>query len=109
MEHRVPMGVGRAAMVVLTVVMVRLSSGCLVPRAFAQTASQTSNSTAKSAQDTSSSNPKAHRRRTTVQETEGSALELTKAEELIQKKDFAQAEPLLKKVVASDASNYVAW
>jgi len=35
--------------------------------------------------------------------------ELTRAEELIQKKDYAAAEPLLHKVVESDPGNYVAW
>ena len=35
--------------------------------------------------------------------------ELTKAEELIQKQDYAAAEPLLHKVVKSDPANYVAW
>src|SRR5271165_137188 len=35
--------------------------------------------------------------------------ELTQAEDLIQKRDFAAAEPLLRKVVASDPANYVAW
>jgi tetratricopeptide (TPR) repeat protein len=35
--------------------------------------------------------------------------ELTRAEELIQKADYAAAEPLLQKVVEHDAANYVAW
>ena len=35
--------------------------------------------------------------------------ELTQAEAAIDKKDYAGAEPLLKKVVAADPSNYVAW
>ena len=35
--------------------------------------------------------------------------ELTKAEDLIQKKDYASAEPLLHKVVGDDPSNYEAW
>ena len=34
---------------------------------------------------------------------------MTKAEEFIQKRDFAQAEPLLRKLVESDAANYVGW
>ena len=41
---------------------------------------------------------------------EGSAPpELTRAEDLIQKRDYGAAEPLLRKVVASDPANYVAW
>jgi tetratricopeptide (TPR) repeat protein len=35
--------------------------------------------------------------------------ELTKAENAIQKHDYGSAEPLLKKVVATDPSNYQAW
>jgi len=44
-----------------------------------------------------------------VEETEPPPVELTKAEELIQKRDYAGAEPLLRKVVADDPTNYVAW
>ena len=46
---------------------------------------------------------------TTVAEEEGPPPELAKAEEFIQKQDLAQAEPLLRKVVESDAANYVGW
>src|ERR1700682_153238 len=35
--------------------------------------------------------------------------ELTQAEESIQKHDYGTAEPLLRKVVERDPSNYVAW
>src|SRR5271166_4254029 len=35
--------------------------------------------------------------------------ELAQAEDAIQKKDYAAAEPLLKKVVAADSANYEAW
>jgi tetratricopeptide (TPR) repeat protein len=35
--------------------------------------------------------------------------ELTQAESDIEKRDFASAEPLLKKVVAADPNNYQAW
>jgi len=35
--------------------------------------------------------------------------ELMQAEEAIEKKDYAAAEPLLKKVVAADTANYEAW
>jgi tetratricopeptide (TPR) repeat protein len=35
--------------------------------------------------------------------------ELAQAETAIEKKDFASAEPLLKKVVAADPANYQAW
>ena len=46
---------------------------------------------------------------TRVEEDVGPPPELTKAEDLIQKKDYAAAEPLLRKVVGDDPTNYVAW
>jgi tetratricopeptide (TPR) repeat protein len=46
---------------------------------------------------------------TAVAEEEAPPPELTKAEELIQKQNLAEAEPLLRKVVESDPANYVAW
>ncbi len=46
---------------------------------------------------------------TTVEEEVAPPPEMTKAEALIQKRSFAEAEPLLKKVVESDPTNYVAW
>ncbi|MGB8065538.1 MAG: tetratricopeptide repeat protein [Candidatus Sulfotelmatobacter sp.] len=62
---------------------------------------------------TGSSSSKAHHKTThhteVVEEVEGPPPELTKAEGFIQKQDFAQAQPLLRKVVESDATNYVAW
>jgi tetratricopeptide (TPR) repeat protein len=60
----------------------------------------------------SSSSQKSHRkapRRTTVPDEQGPDPELSKAEELIQKQDYAGAEPLLRKAVADDPENYVAW
>jgi len=44
-----------------------------------------------------------------VAEETGPPPELTQAEALIQKRDYATAEPLLKKVVAADPANYEAW
>src|SRR5437870_6219281 len=38
-----------------------------------------------------------------------SPTELTQAETAIEKKDYATAEPLLKKIVERDSVNYVAW
>ena len=46
---------------------------------------------------------------TTVAEEEETPPELTKAEDFIQKQDYAAAEPLLRKVTSEDATNYVAW
>jgi tetratricopeptide (TPR) repeat protein len=44
-----------------------------------------------------------------VAEEVGPPPELTKAEELIQRRDYASAEPLLQKVVSRDPANYEAW
>jgi Flp pilus assembly protein TadD len=57
----------------------------------------------------SAAGKKSHRHRTTVAEEEGPQPELAKAEELIQKRDYTQAEAVLQKLVASDPENYVAW
>ena len=57
----------------------------------------------------SSSSQNTHHHHTTVSEEQEPSPELTKAEELIQKKDFASAEPLLEKLVERDPSNYVGW
>ena len=60
----------------------------------------------------SSSTQKSHRksaRRATGPDEAGPDPELTKAEQLIQKRDYAAAEPLLLKTVADDPTNYVAW
>lgn len=46
---------------------------------------------------------------TRVSEEEGPDPELSKAEELIQKQDYGSAEPLLRKAVAEDSTDYVAW
>jgi len=68
---------------------------------------------ASSSSSAGSSSSKAHHKTThhteVVEEVEGPPSELTKAEGFIQKQDFSQAEPLLRKVVESDATNYVAW
>jgi len=45
----------------------------------------------------------------TVAEDEAPPPDLTKAEAFIQKQNFADAQPLLKKVVESDPANFVAW
>jgi tetratricopeptide (TPR) repeat protein len=79
---------------------------------------QTGNTPAPSTQtdsQTDGSSSSAHRKRansghhTKVAEDVGPPPELTKAEELIQKKDYASAEPLLRQVVNGDPTNYEAW
>jgi tetratricopeptide (TPR) repeat protein len=59
-----------------------------------------------------SSSQKAHRKtvhHVLVPEEGSPPPELAQAEEFIQKQDYAAAEPLLRKVLAGDAGNYVAW
>jgi len=81
---------------------------------------QTANSPSASPQTDSrsqrdSSSSSVHRKRTIsghhtkVAEEVGPPAELTKAEELIQKKDYASAKPLLLQVVNGDPANYEAW
>jgi len=48
-------------------------------------------------------------RHTRVLDDSGTPPELTRAEDLIQKHDYANAAPLLQKVVNADPKNYVAW
>jgi tetratricopeptide (TPR) repeat protein len=48
-------------------------------------------------------------RHTRVTEQGSQPPELTQAEDAIQKRDYATAEPLLRKVVERDPANYVAW
>src|SRR5580698_4484332 len=83
-----------------------------------QTQSQTSQTSPQAAsgsqsQDAGWSSSAPHKNGAThhvrVAEDVGPAPELTKAEELIQKKDYAGAEPLLRKVLSDDSTNYVAW
>jgi len=64
-----------------------------------------------SAQRDSSSRKSSHKttRHTTVEEESSSSPDLTKAEDLLQKNNFQDAEPLLRKVVEQDPTNYVAW
>jgi Flp pilus assembly protein TadD len=71
--------------------------------------------TQSQASQDSSSSQKTHRkpgqntRHTTVSEAESASPELTKAEALIQSKNYAEAEPLLREATETDPANYVAW
>ena len=71
--------------------------------------SRSSEGSPSTSQQGSSSSQKTHHHHTTVAEQQAPSPDLTKAEELIQKKDFAPAEALLQKVVQDDPSNYVGW
>ena len=71
----------------------------LVSASFSQLSAQTTQS--------SSSHRSVHHVR--VEEQEAPDPDLTQAERLIEKKDYAGAEPLLQRVVGRTPANYVAW
>ena len=52
---------------------------------------------------------KAHHVRVADEDSQAQPAELTKAEAAIEKRDYAAAEPLLKKLADGDATNYEAW
>jgi tetratricopeptide (TPR) repeat protein len=100
------MGVGRR------VVAKALAAGVLacIPAAWAAarfSSAVEQESSQPAAQDSQHKTAKAHH--VTVEEEDLPSPEVTKAEEFIQKNQFADAEPLLKKAVESDPANYVAW
>jgi tetratricopeptide (TPR) repeat protein len=80
-------------------------AGCLL----ASSAEAWQQESQKPPQTGSSSSQKSHRRHVTVAEEEGPQPELAKAEDLIQKRDYAHAKSVLQKLVATDSENYVAW
>src|ERR1022692_4472508 len=107
MVHRVPMVARRLAVGLLA------GAGAL---AGAQVSNPASSSTQTDSQaQTGDSSSNAHRKtgansghHTKVAGEVVPPPELTKAEELIQKRDYAAADPLLRKVVNGDPENYVA-
>jgi len=74
----------------------------------ASSSSQTQADQIKSPTDESSSSKPHHKIRVVDEDTQPRP-ELTNAEDFIQKQNYAAAEPLLKKVVESEPSNYEAW
>ncbi len=97
-------------------------AACLPALAGAQTANPTAAQNDSQSQDEGSSSSVRHKphtnsgqkaHHTTVAEEDAPPPELAKAEALIQKQDYAGAEPLLRKLLEGDAgndpANYVAW
>jgi tetratricopeptide (TPR) repeat protein len=105
MEHLVPMGVRKAAN--CKSLLVAGLAACFLGCPHLLTAQERTNKPSQGS--SSSSSQKSHRHRTTVTEEEGPQPELARAEELIQRRDYPQAETVLQKLVASDPENYVAW
>lgn len=84
----------------------------------AQASSPSANQSQDQSDGYSSSKPIHHKtgensseiiRHVRVEEKDSTPPELTKAEDFIQKSDYASAEPLLEKAVQADPTNYVAW
>jgi tetratricopeptide (TPR) repeat protein len=101
---------------------VAVLAACLPALAGAQTANTPAAQTDSQSQDEGSSSSVRHKpsatsgqkaHHTTVAEEDPPPPELAKAEALIQKQDYAGAEPLLRKVLegdgGNDPANYVAW
>jgi predicted Zn-dependent protease len=105
-ERHVPMGANRFLALFLLVLKV---SGC----AFTQEPSPPAASTAAEsnppgqAKKESSSHRSAHHIQVPVDDSP--APELTRAESEIEKRNYAAAEPSLRKLVEKDSTNYVAW
>jgi len=122
--HKLPLA-GILAVCVLTPHVGTAALGSPAERSSAEpatTQAQANSSSANQTQDQndgySSSKPIHHKtgenssetiRHVRVEEEGSTSPELTKAEDLIEKRDYAGAEPLLHKVVETDPANYVAW
>jgi len=63
----------------------------------------------QAAGESSSSQKNPKRRHTTATEQDSSSSDTSNAEQLIEKQDYPAAEQLLRKAVADDAQNHVAW
>jgi tetratricopeptide (TPR) repeat protein len=88
------------------------SRNSVIQQASSQTSTQSSptSSDTQSLPDGYSSSQKGHKaHHVTVEEEVSPPPELGKAEDFIQKRQYSDAEPLLRKVLESDPANYVAW
>jgi len=108
------MGVRKAVVVIVVLAAALAAAPVAAGQDSSQPSSQNSPNSSDSAPQTSrgsSSGQKQHKtvHHVTVAEEGAQPPELGKAEELIQKQKYADAEPLLRKVVESDPANYVAW
>src|SRR6266851_4279746 len=110
MERRVPMGVGRFGAVPALIAFIFAGT----PAALGRDVTSYVSTIGLSSQQQNGTSTSRHRKsgsthHTTLAEADDPSPELTKAESLIQKQDFAGAEPLLRKLVERDADDYVAW
>src|SRR5271168_5519475 len=95
----------------------RALAGCLLLTAsvcsVAQDASPPSGQASSQSSSQSSSQPQAHRSVRHIQvedeDSPSQPAELTQAESAIDKRDYAAAEPLLRKLVEREPASYVGW
>ena len=104
----------RATAVVIAVVLSAASLSAVAQdssQPSSQDSANSSETASQASQGSSSSQKGSHKtvHHVTVEEEGAPPPELGKAEEFIQKQQYADAEPLLRKVVESDPGNYVAW
>src|SRR6202166_272857 len=118
MAHRVPMVARRlrVAWILACVAGAFAGAQAVRPSSFHPASFSTQTDSQSQTSGSSASSSSTHHKpgsnsghHTRVAEEVGPSPELTKAEDLIQKKDYAAAEPLLRKVVDGDVSNYEAW
>jgi tetratricopeptide (TPR) repeat protein len=110
MERHVPMGASKF----LAGCALMLAAGlCSFAQAASPPAAQSSAPSSAPSSSQSSSQTQAHRPVHHIQvpdeDSPAQPVELTAAEAAIGKKDYAAAEPLLRKLVGRDPANYVAW
>lgn len=90
-----------------------LAAACLAGSAVASSQSQAPQADQQpQTQDQGTSSSQSHHKgahHVRVEEEEPPSPDLAKAEDFIQKQNYAAAEPLLQKVTGSDPGNYVAW
>ncbi len=118
---KLTMGLGRriatdaATAALLAVVFACGTAGAQAANASPSSASSSSSTQNQPATDQTqpqtggSSSTKSHDKTRVVDEDARPRPELNKAEDFIQKQNYAAAEPLLKQVVESEPSNYEAW
>jgi tetratricopeptide (TPR) repeat protein len=87
----------------------RLTAVALLVLGFADVCAVAQATDRSQSQTGSSSSQSGHRHHVQVAEEGAESPELAKAEEFIQQRDYAAAEPLLRKVTGSDDATYVAW
>jgi tetratricopeptide (TPR) repeat protein len=74
-----------------------------------QSSSETNQQQSRDDSSSTTAHHKGSSHRVQIAEEDAPSPELAQAETFIQKQDYAAAEPLLRKVVASDPANYEAW